>query len=273
MFLTEFLYVLPEHPMSRVAEDFKYLSVRKVPQQMKLGGKIFLLYRKSKKNPPGIIGYCDIAGPAIRVRDIPKEERHLCYNRSLWQIPVKDIRCAIYNIIDERTLYALPGLNEWGKYRVYRACSMIDSISIEISMRERSPFWPIWRARRSQKELDEYNELYVHLSREKAILDHKIYCRLMAGINKCAKCGFTHPEYQPYTPEFFELHEHNVAPITTKYQKVDRKNLIPLCPNCHKLAHEKMLVQAFADREYGYTWSDAGICTGWNVEAFKDQIE
>ena len=276
MILTNYLYVLPEHPMRKKASDFRYLSVKKIDKyfNFKVGEKIFLLYRKSKKEVPGIIGFCYVAGQPIRVRDISKEERHLCFNRSFWQLPVKKIRCGTRNIISEEVLYSLPSLNEYEKYRVFSECTLIETFLLEQSLKKRSKYWYIWRSRRSKKEVEEYNQLYVHELREEYATDHKTYYKLSRGENKCSHCSIYHDEYLPYTPPFFEFHENDVLPIDKKYNKIDYNNFIALCPNCHKNEHEQMVQQSYFDKKYDYQGFDSGeLYCGWDVEKISKLID
>jgi len=276
MIMGNYVYVLPEHPMKKNVMDFQYLSVKKINKifHFQVGEKIFLSYRKSKKNGPGIIGFCYVAGQPIRVRDIPKEKRHFCFNRCYWQLPVKDIQCGIRNIIDENVLYALPVINPYGKERVFSECSMIEQFLLGKSINKHSKYWYIWRARRSKKEVEEYNQLFVHELREEYSIDHKTYCKLSKGVSKCSHCGIFHDEYQPYTPPFFEFHENNIPSITEKYNKIDFNNFIALCPNCHKKAHEQMVQQSFIDKEYNYQGFDIeGLAGGWNVDIYAELVE
>jgi len=276
MLLTNYLYVLPEHPMRKSEVDFRYLSVKKINTyfDFKVGEKIFLLYRKNRKNVPGIIGFCYVAGQPIRVRDIPKEKRHLCFNQSFWQLPVKDIQCGTRNIISEEVLYSLPSLNEYGKGRVFSECSLIENLFLGQSLEKRAKYWYVWRSRRSKKEVEEYNQLYVHELREEYMTDHKAYYKVSRDVNKCSHCGVYHDEYLPYTPPFFEFHENNILSIAQKYNKIDYSNFIALCPNCHKKIHEQMVQQSFSDREYDYQGFDSGeLSSGWNVEFFSKLID
>lgn len=270
----DYLYVLPDHPMRKSESEFKYLSVKKISFPVKAGEKVFLLYRKSKKTVPGIIGFCLIAGNPKRVRRIPKEKRHLCFNRSYWQLPVKEIQCGLRNIIDEEVLYSLPSLNEGAKIRTFKECSMVRTYSLEHSIDKHSKYWYIWRAERSQKEIKEYHQLYVHELREEYATFHKIYFRLSRGINQCAHCGVYHEEYLPYTPPFFEFHEDNIPPIDGKYHRIDYSKFIALCSNCHKKVHEQMVQQSFNDKKYGYQgFDDGGLSCGWNVDHYSKQID
>jgi len=266
-----YIYVLPEHPMKRSAEDFQYLSVKKIDKykllDFKVGEKIFLMYRKSKENAPGIIGYCYVAGQPIRVRDIPKEKRHLCYNRTLKQLPVKDVACGTRNIISEEILYSLPSFNEYGKDRVFSECSIIVdtwTFRLEKSILQRAKYWYIWRSQRSKNEVENYNQLYIHEQREKYATYHEKYSRLSKGVTKCSHCEVTHDEYLPYTLPFFEFHEKNTPKISKKYQKIDYSNFIALCPNCHKITHEQMVQNSFTDKECDYQGFDySGLCLSW----------
>lgn len=274
MYLSDYIYVLPEHPMRKSETDFIFLSVRKITFDVKVGERIYLLYRKSQKSVPGIIGFCFVAGKPKKVSAIPKDKRHLCFKRSFYQIPVKEIQCSIRNIIDEEVLYSLPVLNELGRKRVFKECSMIETYSLENSLNLRSKYWYIWRARRSVKEIEEYNNLYVHELRENYVKEHNVYSKLINGVTKCKHCRFIHEGYSPYTPHFFEFHEINTSAVTKKYNKINYNSFIPLCPNCHKKAHEQMIQQAFDDKVYGYVGFDIGyLASGWNVEYFKKILD
>lgn len=274
MNLSDYIYVLPEHPMRKSETDFKFLSVRKITFNVQVGERIYLMYRKSQKSVPGIIGFCFVAGKPKKVRTIPKKNRHLCFNRSFYQIPIKEIQCSIRNMIDEDVLYSLPVLNERARKRVYKECSMIETYSLEKSLSMRSKYWHIWRSRRSDEEIKEYNQLYVHELRENYSKDHKVYSKLIKGVTKCLHCGISHESYQPYTPQFFEFHEINTCSVTKKYNKIDYSKFIALCPNCHKKAHEQMVQQSFYDTEYGYTGFDIGfLASGWKVEYFRKYLD
>ncbi len=276
MLLTDYLYVLPEHPIKKSEVDFQYLSVKKINKyfDFKVGEKIFLLYRKSKTTAPGIIGFCYVAGQPVRVRDICKEKRYLCYNRSFWQLPVKDIQCGIKNIISEEILYSLPLLNEYRKRRVFAECSMIQTFRLEDSLIDRSKYWYVWRSSRTKKVVDEYNHLYVHKSREEFVTNHRIYYKLSKGISKCSHCGVKHDEYLPYTLPFFEFHETITPQVSTKYRKIDFNNFIALCPNCHKKIHERMISQPINHKKFGYHEFDSrGLYCGWNEDYFRNNTD
>lgn len=276
MYRNSYLYVLPDHPMKRSESDFKYLSIKKMNRyfNFQVGDKIFLVYRKSKKNVPGIIGSCHVAGKPMRVRDINKDERHLCTNLSFWQLPVKWLQCGTRNIISEDLLYSLPTLNEYGRLRAFTEYTMIKAYNLDNILKKRSKYWYIWRARRTEKEVEQYNELFTHEIREYYAMDHKKYHQLSEGINQCSYCGIYHDEYLPYTPPFFEFHETIKAINPKGYRKIDLKNFVALCPNCHKKAHEKIVEESFRNKDYGYYGFDTGgLFTGWNPDAFKDEID
>ncbi len=274
MIYQEFLYVLPYHPMAKNEEDFQFISVKKVPPYIQAGDKIYLVYRNYKNQPGGIIGSCFVAETPVRIRDIAKDKRHLCFNRSYWQIPVKGIECGLRNIIDEEVLYALPALNEWMRSRVYTTCTIIETIGLQKSLALRSKYWYVWRSNRSAKEVEEYNQLFIHELRDKYAAEHKKYTRLSKGITNCSKCGFYHEEYSPYTPPFFEFHEIVNYSLTEKYHRIDYSKFVALCPNCHRKAHELIVKQSFSDKTAGHDGFDEGSqFNGWNADAFKNRIE
>jgi len=273
--LSAYLYCLPEHPVKKDASDFKYLSIRKakIYTEFKIGETIFLLYRKSKQTVPGIIGYCKVAGKLTKVSDINKEDQKLCYCKSSLQLPVSDIECAVSrNIMDEDVLYSLPIMNESKVLRATTECKLIDIFfSIISTLDEHSTFWHIWRAQRTQKEIQEYKELFVHLQREK--MDYKSYHKLSKGKTQCQNCGITHNEFLPYTPRFFEFHETNVIAMG-RYKKINYENFILLCPNCHKVEHEKMVTQSFIDRSSDYTgYAGSNLMCGWDSEFFIEKFD
>lgn len=264
-----YLYSLPDHPTKKAETAFKYLSIRKVAKYIKfsIGEIIFLYYRKNENTPPGIIGICKVAGEITRVRDIPKEEREFCHNRTYMQLPVNYIQCGIDgNLLDEDILYALPCMNvSYRKLRIYSDYNLIEMpATLLYNLEAYQSLWFIWRAERSETEVRQYKELWVHQLREQ--IGYKEYLKLSEHITQCHKCGFKHNLFEPYTPRFFEFHEVGIPPLG-KYKKIAYSNFIDLCPNCHKEEHEKIVTQSFTDQSRRYNgFSNTGLWSGWNPE-------
>lgn len=58
------------------------------------------------------------------------------------------------------------------------------------------------------------------------------------------------------------------------YCKIDYKKLIPLCPNCHKQEHEKIVPQSFIDKSIGYTGYSYGFSLGtYNRENLNETFD
>jgi len=154
-------------------------------------------------------------------------------------------------ILEEAILYALPCMNEfYGKLRVYSDYNLIEiPATILYNLDEYRALWFIRRAGRTQTEVQQYKELFVHQLREQ--IRYLDYLKLSEHIAQCPKCGFKHKLFQPYTPRFFEFHEFGISPLG-KYKKIDYKNFIPLCPNFHKEENEKIVSQSFIDQSGGY---------------------
>ena len=271
-----YLYCLPEHPLKRDADKFKFLSIKKAGKfpRYEIGDIVFLLYRKNKQAKPGIIGYCTITGELTKASNIPIEKRDLCFDKCLLQLPVDNIRCGITkNIMDEDLLYSLPCMNEiYGRYRVFSEFRIINTyFLLNSAIAEYNKFWYIWWSNRSDKEVQQYKELYVHEQREK--LDYETYLGLSNGITKCEKCNIEHSEFIPYTPRFFEFHEVNVKPIG-KYQKINHKNFVPLCTNCHKVEHEKMVSDSYIYKFRRYDgFSLTHLFSNWKSKYFIDNYD
>lgn len=105
-----YLYCLPYHPMKNPAGDFRFLSLKKVNCNFdfKAGETVLLMYRKSKYTPPGIIGFCTVAGGLLKTREIPQEDRKYIYDRNYLQLPVEKIQCgASKNIMNEDVIIFL----------------------------------------------------------------------------------------------------------------------------------------------------------------------
>lgn len=258
--------------MKRSADEFKYLSIRKPAKypQLRTGETILLLYRKNYYAPPGIIGFCRVAGELTKVSNITREEQIYCINKSYLQLPVNGIQCGVTkNIIDEDVLYSLPSMNEYWRSRVFAECKLININSwVLYDIKEHSEFWFIWWARRTATEIQQYKELFIHLQREK--IKYKKYRKLSEGVTKCQKCGIGHPAFKPFTPRFFEFHEVDTPPVG-KFEKIDYRKFIPLCPNCHKKEHEQIVPQSFDDNRIGF--SGGYLTSGWNVEYFNKEFE
>lgn len=270
-----YIYCLPQHPLRKDAPDLHYLSIRKVGKNTRFttGETILLLYRKNKYVPPGIMGFCRVAGNLMKVSDIPEAEQKYCYNRAYLQLPINNFQYTISrNIIDEDVLYSLPSMNEFGRIRVYSGCNLLDvSISVLFDIFRFSNYWFIWRARRTEEEILQYKKLFIHLSREK--IEYKKYLKLSEHVNRCHKCGFVHEIFKPFTPDFFEFHEETIYSVGT-YCKIDYKKLIPLCPNCHKQEHEKIVPQSFIDQSIGYTGYSYGFSLGtYNRENLNETFD
>lgn len=272
-----YLYCLPYHPITNDAEDFRYLSIKKMNSyynnpycNFEQGETVLLLYRKSKHLPPGIIGFCHVAGALTKTSDIPREERKYIYDRSMLQLPVHKIRCSIEkNIMDEELLYALPCMNEHRICRVYNECKLIDvPFQLLLSLKDHSEFWYVWNAQRCKQEIKEYKDLFIHLQREQ--IDFKRYMNLTKGVVKCQYCETKYHEFKPYRPRFFELHETEMFPLNgNKYQKINYRKFVVLCPNCHRKEHEKII----AHKHSGYgRFAIDHLISGWDTKYFKEKF-
>ncbi len=271
-----YLYCLHQNPMKNNHGDFKYLSIRKLSSNLNFqkGEIVLLLLRNGKESVPGIIGYCVIADSIKTTSQLPITEKKYCYKESFFQLPVTNINCSPNkNIIDEDELYSLPYMNnQIGKLRVYTKFNIINLGSGFLDILEsHRKYWFVWRAERTKNEIVNYKTLFVHKRRE--LIDYKLYKKLIKGIKKCEICGFEKENFLPYTPRFFEFHELGVDPLNPKYQKINYKNFIPLCPNCHKIQHEQIVEESFKNKEYGYLgYSMDYLACGWNTELYNKEF-
>lgn len=269
-----YLYCLPDHPLKRDSNTFRFLSIKKVSKfpRFEIGDTVFLIYRKNKQAKPGIIGHCTITGELTKTSKIPVKDRVYCYDKCLLQLPVGNVRCGFEkNIMDEDLLYSLPCMNEiYGRYRVFSEFRIINTYSLLNNViGDFNEFWYIWWSNRGDKEVQQYKELFVHEQRE--ILEYEDYLGLSNGITKCSNCGIEHREFTPYTPRFFEFHEKGVNPIG-KYQKRNFKNFVPLCPNCHKVAHEKIVSDSYNYKFIRYNgFSLTHLHSSWKSKHFDTQ--
>ena len=270
-----YLYCLPEHPMKKDASAFRYLSIKKVRKYncFTIGETILLLYRKNKYGPSGIIGFCKVAGELTKVSELLEQEKDYCFNSSYLQLPVNELQCCIsINIMDEDVLYSLPSMNNYGKFRVYTECNLINIYtSVLFALMNHSQFWFIWKTRRTELEIQQYKQLFVHLEREK--IEYKRYLKLSKKVKCCQICGIEHQEFTPYALQFFEFHEMNVN-LIGKYEKINYNKFIPLCANCHKIEHEQMVAQSSYDnRSFSSGFSPDRLLSGWNTEYFNKKFE
>ena len=83
---------------------------------------------------------------------------------------------------------------------------------------------------------------WVHQLREKWLMSWKFinYRRIIYGKSKCMHCGLTVKPFREYYHDFLELHETVKIDFKTEYIKIVPENFVILCPNCHKLEHEKI---------------------------------
>jgi len=270
-----YLYCLHEHPMKKEASSFKYLSLRKTNRNVQFltGELVLLLYRKSSNIAPGIIGFCKVAGDVLITREIPKENRKYCNNRSLKQLPVSDIQCyGGQNLIDEEMLYALPQMNRYGKYRVFAECSLISVPGSALSaLNDYSKLWYIWRNPVSPERQHGFKQLFIHMQNEKIVF--KKYHAMIHKVTQCAICGVEHKAFEKYSLPFFELHDAMVHAYG-KYEKPKYENYIPLCANCHNNEHEKIVmekaVNSISNQSDG---SSARLLTSWDIEYFKEILK
>jgi hypothetical protein len=58
--------------------------------------------------------------------------------------------------------------------------------------------------------------------------------------DSCSLCGFKHTPFYGSGRSFFELHETLLICLNEDYKKIELKNFIIVCPNCHKIEHEKL---------------------------------
>ncbi|HQN92736.1 MAG TPA: hypothetical protein PLQ09_01340 [Prolixibacteraceae bacterium] len=261
--------------MKKEASSFKYLSLRKTNRNVQFltGELVLLLYRKSSNIAPGIIGFCKVAGDVLITREIPKENRKYCNNRSLKQLPVSDIQCyGGQNLIDEEMLYALPQMNRYGKYRVFAECSLISIPGSVISvLNDYSRLWHIWRKSSSQENISAFKRLFLHMQNEKT--EFKKYFSLIRGVNRCAICGIEHKAFEKYNLPFFELHD-SIVHAYGKYEKPNYQKYIPLCANCHIKEHEKKFIEEAANSIINQCdSSSARLLTGWDVEYFRENLK
>jgi len=261
--------------MKKEASAFKYLSIRKKNKYWKFsqGDLVLLLFRKSREVLPGIIGFCKVAGEILLTRDIDKEEREYCYNRSFLQLPVAGIHCFDnQNLIDEEVLNALHIMNRYGKYRLFEECSMVQIPSNIITvLSDYSRFWHIWRMSQNDGNIKGFKRLFIHLQNENIVF--KKYFSMIRGVTRCETCGIEHKASEKYTLPFFELHD-TAKHEFGKYKEPDYQKYIPLCGNCHKKEHEKIVLEEVSKSQTNYCERDTNhFITGWNVKYFENKIK
>lgn len=120
-----------------------------------------------------------------------------------------------------------------------------------------SGYWGLKNYQSDNLELDEEaaenNQLYIEGSKKKVIVNAyernpqakkkciDYYKKKHNGIVKCEICGFNFG--QVYGTEFSEkIHVHHkkeISQIGAAYKVDPIKDLVPICPNCHLIAHSR----------------------------------
>jgi 5-methylcytosine-specific restriction protein A len=77
-----------------------------------------------------------------------------------------------------------------------------------------------------------------HVAYERSLKNRELAIRIHGTV--CQACGFNFDEFygREYANSYIEIH--HVRPLSEHEEKVDpAKDLVPLCANCHRMAHRR----------------------------------
>jgi hypothetical protein len=190
----------------------------------------------------GICAIGRISDYPKKVRELDEKEREKCSDTTFLQLPVIFTQYSVETIIEDEILFQFPSLNQLAKIRPtkYFTCREVNYLSEEITF-FLSDHW--WYFTRCAYHLDEgHYKYWIHQLREKWLTSWKFinYKRIIYGKSKCEHCGLTTEPFREYYHDFLELHETVKIDFKTEYIKIVPENFVILCPNCHKMEHEKI---------------------------------
>jgi hypothetical protein len=177
----------------------------------------------------------------LKVSEIPKDEQHLVYNRSQLQIAVRLSSIAEDPFLGTQCLEQFPSINQHRKIRainydkVYRTNRLVSEINYLYSGK-----W--WHTLPYSFLGDNHREHYFHILREQHFRLYFLrkYKRILKEETECSICKFKANDYKPEYSPFLELHETTPVDFNSKYKQIKKEDFIVVCPNCHKLEHEKI---------------------------------
>lgn len=231
-----YLYKIPYELISRdyhYSDSFLPVKVKKKPY-LRAGMEI-AIYRDNGSTA-GIIAMAYVASDVlVKPSELTKDERQKLYNTSLFQIRINMKQYGVNPFIYKRQLFHFPSLNDkeiirpWNEEVLYWGGLLCNEIDFLYHRFPESPMQFLFEPD------DHYWKLKIHILRESA-LHTRFYRMTAAKASKCSLCSFPSPNLGNY----FELHETVMIDFDKPFEKIDPKNFIVVCPNCHKIEHQKI---------------------------------
>ena len=200
------------------------------------------IYRETE-NSKGIFATGEIVDYPKLVKEIPKEEQVCIYDRSLLQLPVRFSRQSVESILDKRYLFHFPSINQIHKVRPYSNNVLYFSYGLteELDYLFHNNWWyfvPIG----TPSPTENHYKFWRHILRERHYgwWDFRKYRKAITGKDTCTVCGLKYKPFLEFKTDFFELHDTTIIDFENDYQKIKLENCIVVCPNCHKIEHEKI---------------------------------
>lgn len=217
-----------------------YLAIKN--ESFAWAGRKLALYKETEDSQ-GIFGTGEILDSPKLVREIPKDEQNNIYDRSLLQLPIRFSQMSVESIIDKKFLFQFPSINQIHKVRPLNNNVLYWSYGLdtELDFLLRSNWWyfvPIGTPCPS----DNHYRYWIHILRERHFgkWDFKKYKKRITGKDTCNICGLKYKSFLEFKTDFFELHDTTIINFDNNYQKIKEENCIVVCPNCHKIEHEKI---------------------------------
>ena len=189
-------------------------------------------FYKNDDNGGGIYGLGKILEyKALNSSKIHLEEGIKLFDSSFFQIKVRFSHYSFAPYIDNKILKHFPSYNKKqfenpiNPYTLYWDCGLSTYMLYVLNN------FYISRASIFKKNVWEY---YIHFLREMDI-NLNVKNKLLRKYKQCNQCGF-----KSDSPYFFELHDTVKIDLEKDYVPVNIDNFIVLCPNCHKLIHQKL---------------------------------
>lgn len=245
---------LREYMQKNAFPDISYFPVSKRLGYIRKGDGVVLW---SSREPKGIYGY----GEVVKKPTKPGKIKRKLYDRNHLHIGIKfDHVSFIRPILPESIARQLPSINErkqpvvianslnyWG-YGIYS--------EVATFMGE---FNHLFNAFAGYTTLGNYKYV-LHLLRERHLIanEYRAYwIRLEDSPLVCTHCqvDFEKKPGRELARRMMELHESTTLQ-PDKYEKIDASCFDVVCPNCHKLAHEKIRAegQRMSNSPFGGPW-------------------
>jgi len=231
-----YLYRLPEgyslNPFNQNI-NLDYLPIKKKYKFYTMDGNILIYV--SNEHGEGIFGFGSLLSDKIfKSSELKSIENNLLINRNFFQIHIHLNYSSVGPLVEKRFLRHFPTYNQGffdKRYRPYKLYFSLLYYDIEYLFS--TFFWDFSSRYSSSSNINWY--YYIHLLREKHIVNNWIPKLSSSAKQKCSICGFKSEKRY-----FFDLHDTVKINFSDTYVPIKMDNYVPICPNCHRNIHIAM---------------------------------